>query len=576
MSGRKRTAILLAITFFLIAFGAAVAATVVQQVSRQIPSTLSLSAAVVISGDNLGLWHDKAKTQPVTSLEFTGAKLHPPLESRSIPEVWVYIENRSSIDLTLIAPCGDVESPPGTRIGNMDTPLFDIPTGIDLGNTCDKNVKLAPGQMVKANPHIHLVSGLASGDYSFTTVFGATGTTETAAPTAVQPPPVMVSWWPGDGNANDIMDGNHGTLSGDATFAQGMVGQGFSLDGTGDFVLVPDSSNLNITGDVTVDLWAKRTVFGSISVLVDKGANLVGTADQPDAYAMWFSQDDHLVAGFARADGSLVFLIGPVVTDTQFHHYSYVRSGNTHNLFVDGVVATADTFTGVPGDTSGLPLAIGAVRRDPNPPGFASEFGGIIDEVEVFNRALSAAEIKAIYDAGSAGKVKPPSAITSTFDTGDESWTVFGDAQGASVIPTYFSTGGNPGGYISATDDVTGGVWFWDAPAKLLGKVSSMRALSFDLKQSATDAPFDADDVVLVGAGTTLVFNTANNPGTDWTHYDVSLDASAGWKNKDTGQPATQQEMIDVLSSLAVLRIRGEYRDGADTGGLDNVRLAAS
>ena len=252
-------------------------------------------------------------------------------------------------------------------------------------------------------------------------------------PAPIQPPAGMVSWWPGDGNADDIMDGNHGTLTGDATFAQGMVGQGFSLDGTGDFVLVPDSSNLNITGDVTVDLWAKRTVFGRISVLVDKGANLVGTADQPDAYAMWFSQDDHLVAGFARADGSLVFLIGPVVTDSQFHHYAYVRSGSTHNLFVDGVVATADTFTGVPGDTSGLPLAIGAVRRDPNPPGFASEFGGIIDEVEIFNRALTASEIKAIYDAGSAGKDKSEGKFlfTSSRDGNDE--IIFMNADGTNV-----------------------------------------------------------------------------------------------------------------------------------------------
>ena len=255
--------------------------------------------------------------------------------------------------------------------------------------------------------HIHFESGVPSGDYTFKTVFGAVGTTGSQP---IQPPPNMVSWWPGDGNAQDIVDGNHGILSGDATFAPGMVGQGFSLDGTGDFVLVTgDRPNLNITGDVTVDLWAKRTVFGCTSVLIDKGANLVGAADRPDAYAMWFSQDDHLVAGFARADGSLVFLVGPVVTDSRFHHYAYVRSGNTHNLLVDGVVATADTFTGVPGDASGLPLAIGAVRRDPNPPGFAFEFGGVIDEVEIFNRALTDAEIKAIYDAGSAGKRKPVS-----------------------------------------------------------------------------------------------------------------------------------------------------------------------
>ena len=98
-----------------------------------------------------------------------------------------------------------------------------------------------------------------TGSKSTTIIFRATVTTGDMGPAPIQPPPGMVSWWPGDGNANDIVGSNHGTLTGD--YAQGMVGQGFSLDGTGDFVLVADNPNLNITGDMTVDLWAKRTVF---------------------------------------------------------------------------------------------------------------------------------------------------------------------------------------------------------------------------------------------------------------------------------------------------------------------------
>jgi len=47
----------------------------------------------------------------------------------------------------------------------------------------------------------------------------------------VEPPQDMVSSWPGDGNADDIIDGNHGTLQNGATFATGMVGQALSFDG---------------------------------------------------------------------------------------------------------------------------------------------------------------------------------------------------------------------------------------------------------------------------------------------------------------------------------------------------------
>ena len=225
-------------------------------------------------------------------------------------------------------------------------------------------------------------------------------------PSGIAPPAGMVSWWPGDGNASDIIDGNSGTLTGDATFTDGMVGQAFSLDGTGDVVVVPDSPSLNLTGDVTVDMWARRTVIVR-GHMIAKGAGTIGTTDAPDVFLLAFDSEHRLFGGFERADGTNVILEGPVVTDTNFHHYAYVRSGNSHKLFMDGVMVTGNTFTGSPGDTSGIELAIGSVRHDPAPTGFSQHFAGIIDEVEIFNRALSAAEIRAIFEAGSAGKRKP-------------------------------------------------------------------------------------------------------------------------------------------------------------------------
>lgn len=59
-----------------------------------------------------------------------------------------------------------------------------------------------------------------------------------SAQTSVQPLSGLVSWWPGDGNFQDIVDANPGTPQGDATFAPGKVGQGFSFDGDDDSVLV--------------------------------------------------------------------------------------------------------------------------------------------------------------------------------------------------------------------------------------------------------------------------------------------------------------------------------------------------
>src|SRR5262249_12489632 len=55
-------------------------------------------------------------------------------------------------------------------------------------------------------------------------------------PACVVPPANAVSWWPGDGNANDLTGGNNGTLQGGATFAAGNVGQAFQFNGSATYV----------------------------------------------------------------------------------------------------------------------------------------------------------------------------------------------------------------------------------------------------------------------------------------------------------------------------------------------------
>ncbi len=69
------------------------------------------------------------------------------------------------------------------------------------------------------------------------------------------PPSGLISWWPGDGDATDSQDGNDGTLVNGATFADGLVGQAFSLDGIDDHLFIGNPSNLKITGGLTLTAW---------------------------------------------------------------------------------------------------------------------------------------------------------------------------------------------------------------------------------------------------------------------------------------------------------------------------------
>ena len=146
----------------------------------------------------------------------------------------------------------------------------------------------------------------------------------------------------------------------------------------------------------------------------------------------------------------------------------------------------------------------------------------------------------------------------SSFDSSDEGWLVSGD--GASAIPSFSPSDGNPGGHLSIDDGATGGVFYWDAPQQFLGDQSNATNLVFDLATSQTNAQFDDEDVLLEGGGLTIAFDTEFNPGVDFSSYDVELDDSAPWRlDSLNGQLATSAQIQQVLLDVTRLQIRGEF-----------------
>ncbi len=226
----------------------------------------------------------------------------------------------------------------------------------------------------------------------------------------VPPPSGLVSWWPGDENADDIWDTNHGTVNG-AIFSTGRVGQAFSFDGLGDYVEVLDIDNptLDIIGDLTIDAWVKFDSFPSPhSFIVSKDAV------RERSYALYVD------GGYYGKTGQVGFIVfksetaytihwGDTVLNTgQWYHiagtYDYVADGTSvMNIFIDGNLDSLPTPGAVGPIYSGTAnLQIGARQYT----GWRNFLDGNIDEVEIFSRALDASEIQDIYNAGSAGKCK--------------------------------------------------------------------------------------------------------------------------------------------------------------------------
>ena len=255
------------------------------------------------------------------------------------------------------------------------------------------------------------LSGLSAGTFDVIVTDNNGCTITLANQTGCLPPPSnMVSWWPGDGNSNDIQNGNDGTLQNGATFATGLVGQAFSLDGVDDVVSTANNpfSTAQIGSSGSLDAWVN---FNSLPPLND-GAFV---ADIEGWVGIIYGKGDVDNAEKLKCrlhDGTTktVNTITPQLN--QWYHMAVTWDGSTMKCYLDGVLEGSIAAGAIAPDNTNRPFSIGGASAF-----LTGEFSqplaldGLVDEVEVYDRVLSQQEIQSIYSAGSAGKCKNNSSI---------------------------------------------------------------------------------------------------------------------------------------------------------------------
>jgi len=206
------------------------------------------------------------------------------------------------------------------------------------------------------------------------------------------------SWHFSEGTGNRTADssgyGNDGTLTNfsfnaDSNWTSGVEGYGLKFDGSDDYVDCGNDESLNITDEITIEAWVKISSLDKYHMIATKAPS-----DSSSGYELEISNTNKirfLVGSYPDGD-----LIGnTILTTNTWYHIVGVYDETNLIVYLNGVNDGNLTWTANP-PSNNLNVYIGQ-RSDLNS---NYDFNGTIDEVRIYNRALSAEEIKKSFCIG--------------------------------------------------------------------------------------------------------------------------------------------------------------------------------
>jgi hypothetical protein len=309
------------------------------------------------------------------------------------------------------------------------------------------------------------------------------------------PAPVgLVAWYEGENNLLDSRGGNNAVqVSNSMAYALGKVGQSFDVP----FMSAqnrwdaPDNPGFN-QQNLTLEAWIKTGGTSTIGFIASKS----GT-DASSGY--------EFAIGAPAQDGKLRFILNggaggadlfgtSSVTDNIFHHVAATYDGSVMKIYIDGVLDAQKSVAMTINYPANHPFVI--YRREYGGSSMPENFPGQIDELGFYSRALSAAEIQAIFNAGSAGKCKPTAAVA---PSGLIAWLA-GDGAGIDL-----SGNGNNGALSNGASFTVGKVGQGFKLDGLTSTVTIPDSASLDLLNAGTIESWvyleNTNDAIIYGKG---------------------------------------------------------------------------
>ncbi|MBI5217863.1 MAG: hypothetical protein HY958_02920 [Bacteroidia bacterium] len=200
-----------------------------------------------------------------------------------------------------------------------------------------------------------------------------------------------------NGNANDESgNGNNGTVNGAAltTDRFGNTGKAYNFDGVNNYIEIADNQVFHSLNQITLSVWFKANDSTNAWVkLIGKHYN----ASSGSFYLIW----EH---NYVRFSAITSFQYGGIVSgnlvDGNWHHAIGVYDGSLMSLYIDGLLVNSSANFGTINETNDA-LTIGRSES------WNEYYNGLIDDIRIYNRALTPAEITALYYEGAPA---PPTA----------------------------------------------------------------------------------------------------------------------------------------------------------------------
>ena len=203
----------------------------------------------------------------------------------------------------------------------------------------------------------------------------------------------LVSYWTLDKDGvegetvKDVFGENDGTIVGKAKSVEGQVREALDFGGSS-HVDIPTTDSLDITGSITIEAYINRSQSGAQHAIVEQYGCIGDAAEVGgfclrvlDSNVICFYTLDNCGAGDAAIGKT-------IIDDNTWYHIAATWDGDEIAICVDGVLDVTLPTKRNP-KTRGMPLRIGAMGNNST-----TQFDGAIDEVRVYNRALSEGEIK--------------------------------------------------------------------------------------------------------------------------------------------------------------------------------------